>query len=55
MEQEHVEESYTENEEKSKFNTRDKESMKRQVLNNPNIINQHANNSYNIEHVENLN
>lgn len=49
VEQEHVEESDTENEEKSKFNTRDKESMKQQVLNNPKIINQHAQNIYNDE------
>lgn len=55
VEQEHVEESDTENEQEYKFNTEDKESMKQQILNNPKIINQHANNIYNIEHVENLN
>lgn len=55
VEQEHVEESDTENEEEYNFNTEGKESIKQQVLNNPKIINQHANNIYNIEHVENLN
>lgn len=55
VEQEHVEESDTENEEENKFNTEGEESMKQQVLNNPKIINQYADNIYNIEHVENLN
>lgn len=55
VEQEHVEESDTENEEEYKFNTEGKESVKQQVFNNPKIINQHANNIYNIERVENLN
>ncbi|EOX2712978.1 hypothetical protein ACPE19_002757 [Enterococcus faecalis] len=55
VEQEHVEESDTENEEENKFNTEDEESMKQQVLNNPKIINQYADKIYNIEHVENLN
>lgn len=55
VEQEHVEESEIENEEENKFNTEDKESMKQQVLNNSKIINQYANNIYNIEHLENLN
>lgn len=55
VEQEHVEESDTENEEEKKFNTEGEESMKQQVLNNPKIITQYANKIYNIEHVENLN
>ena len=55
VEQEHVEESEIENEEENEFNTEDKESMKQQVLNNSKIINQYANNIYNIEHLENLN
>lgn len=55
VEQEKVEESDTKNEEENQFNTRGKESMKQQVLNNPKIINQYANNIYNIEHLENLN
>lgn len=55
VEQEHVEESDAENEEEYNFNTEGKESIKQQVLNNPKIINQHADNIYNIEHVENLN
>ena len=54
VEQEH-EESEIEKEEENKFNTEDKESMKQQVLNNSKIINQYANNIYNIEHLENLN
>ena len=55
VEQENVEESDNNNEEENKFNARGKESMKQQVLNNPKIINQYANNIYNIEHLENLN
>ncbi|KXU13510.1 hypothetical protein SORDD17_01702 [Streptococcus oralis] len=55
VEQEHVEESDTENEQEYKFNTEDKEYMKQQILNNPKIMNQYANNIYNIEHVENIN
>lgn len=55
VEQEHVEESDTENEEENKFNTEGEESMKQQVLNNPKIINQYADKIYNIKHVENLN
>ena len=55
VEQEHVEESDTENEEENKFNTEGEESMKQQVLNNPKVINQYADKIYNIEHVENLN
>ena len=55
VEQEHVEESDTENEEEKKFNTEGEESMKQQVLNNSKVINQYANKIYNIEHLENLN
>ncbi|WJQ85224.1 hypothetical protein QSV38_07780 [Streptococcus parasuis] len=55
VEQEHIEESDTENEEEYNFNTEGKESIKQQVVNNQKIINQHADKIYNIEHVENLN
>ena len=54
-EQEHVEESDTENEEEYNFNTESDNTITKQVFNNPKIINQHANNIYNIGHVENLN
>ena len=54
-EQEHIEESDVEFEEEFHSNVESDDSITRQVLNNPKVINQYANNIYNIEHVENLN
>lgn len=54
-EQEHVEESDVEIEEEFNFNVESDDPITKQVLNNPKVINQTANNIYNIEHVENLN
>lgn len=54
-EQEHVEESDVEIEEEFNSNVESDDSITKQVLNNPKVINQTANNIYNIEHVENLN
>ncbi|EFW06944.1 hypothetical protein HMPREF9459_01486 [Streptococcus anginosus 1_2_62CV] len=49
------EEVFTDTKNKSNFEPESDESIKQQILNNPKIINQHAQNIYNIEHVENLN
>jgi hypothetical protein len=54
-EQEHIEESDVEFKEEFHSNVESDDSITRQVLNNPKVINQYANNIYNIEHVENLN
>lgn len=54
-EQEHVEESDVEIEEEFNSNVESDNTITKQVFNNPKIINQHANNIYNIGHVENLN
>lgn len=54
-EQEHVEESDVEIEEEFNSNVESDDSITKQVFNNSKFINQHANNIYNIEHVENLN
>lgn len=54
-EQEYIEESDVEIEEGFNSNVESDDSITKQVLNNPKIINQYANNIYNIEHVENLN
>lgn len=53
--QEYIEESDVEIEEEFNSNVESDDSITKQVLNNPKIINQYANNIYNIEHVENLN
>ncbi|MFS9375164.1 hypothetical protein [Streptococcus infantis] len=54
-EQEHIEESDVEFEEEFHSNVESDDAITKQVLNNPKVINQYANNIYNIEHVENLN
>ena len=54
-EQEHVEESDVEIEEEFNSNVESDNTITKQVFNNSKIINQHANNIYNIGHVENLN
>ena len=54
-EQEHIEESGVELEEEFHSNVESDDAITKQVLNNPKVINQYANNIYNIEHVENLN
>lgn len=53
--QEYIEESDVEIEEEFHSNVESDDSITKQVLNNPKVINQTANNIYNIEHVENLN
>lgn len=53
--QEYIEESDVEIEEEFNSNVESDDSITKQVLNNPKVINQTANNIYNIEHVENLN
>lgn len=53
--QEYIEESDVEIEEEFDSNVESDDSRTKQVLNNPKVINQYANNIYNIEHVENLN
>lgn len=55
VEYEHVEELDSRIEKENIFKTERSESVKQQVLNNPKVVNQYANNIYNIEHVENLN
>lgn len=55
VEQENVEESDAEFEEEFLANVESDDSIAKQVLNNPKVINQYANNIYNIEHVENIN
>ena len=54
-EQEHVEESDVEIEEEFNSNVESDDTITKQVFNNSKFINQHANNIYNIGHVENLN
>lgn len=54
-EQEHIEESDVEIEEEFNSDVESDDSISKQVLNNPKVINQYANKIYNIEHVENLN
>lgn len=54
-EQENIEESDVEFEEEFHSNVESDDSITKQVLNNPTVINQYADNIYNIEHVENLN
>lgn len=54
-EQEHIEESDVELEEKFHSNAESDDAITKQVVNNPKVINQYANNIYNIEHLENLN
>lgn len=52
---EYFEEGQSDTEEEVNHNMADDEPKKQQVLNNPKILNQYANNIYNIERVENLN
>ncbi|HEP1464508.1 hypothetical protein [Streptococcus pyogenes] len=52
---EYIEESDVEIEEEFNSNVESDDSITKQVLNNPKVINQYADNIYNIEHVENLN
>ena len=54
-EQEYIEESDVEIEEEFHSDVESDDSITKQVLNNPKVINQYANKIYNIEHVENLN
>ena len=54
-EQEYIKESDVEVEEEFNSKVESDDSITKQVLNNPKVINQYANNIYNIEHVENLN
>ena len=54
-EQEQVEKSDAEFEEEFHANVESDDSIAKQVLNNPKVINQYANKIYNIEHVENIN
>ena len=53
--QEYIEESDVEIEEEFNSNVESDDSITKQVLNNPKVINQYADNIYNIEHLENLN
>ena len=53
--QEYIEESDVEFEEEFHSNVESDDAITKQVLNNPKVINQYADNIYNIEHVENLN
>lgn len=50
-----IEEASTDSREEFNSNVDCEDSIKQQVLNNPKIINQYANNIYNIDHVENIN
>lgn len=54
-EQEHIEETDSGIENEFSSNVESNDSITRQVLHNPKVMNQYANNIYNIEHVENLN